>query len=225
MRRSAGLVASMTLLCLASASSALALTMYSDRASWELAVGSWLPVDDTQISLDSGNSSLNLPAGTLTFTGPGYPPGLLTVLLGLQISATGNFAPWSGSSTPRVLWAYWGDPDIVGIFDSSVEAFGLEMKPAAGPRSLTLDLGGGLALTQEVGPEALFFGWAGGTVASMRMYADGQVKGLGFAFGRMVVAEPAAGVIEPVPEPRTLILLGSGLVLAGGVIRSRRRRR
>lgn len=213
-----------------SAPPAAGLVLYSDRTSWQNAVVSWHPVDESQISLDKGNSMLTLPGGgTLSFGndfGPlceTAPEACVTKLWGLEVENGSNFYPWAGTSTPRILWANWGDGYVRGTFSYPVGAFGLEARPNALGRSLTLNLDGSSEPPRLATSEALFFGWTHGAVTSIEFYLSDQGAGLGLAIGAMVIADEAYPP-QAVPEPGTLVLLASGLVLLGGLAWARRRR-
>lgn len=175
--------------------------LFTSRAEWEAAVGLFADVDLAgQTTVFDTVSDISLPSGT-------------TVSFSKSLEARqvpSGWATWSGGQTPRVLFLSSSPYSVTGAFSSPVAGFGLEMEPNYfSAFILTLTLSDGTSLGQLVPgyAGAKFFGWSGADVTAMTLSsADGSG---GFAFGRMVEA-------APVPEPGTMLLLGSGLVgLAG----------
>ncbi|MBI2876160.1 MAG: PEP-CTERM sorting domain-containing protein [Candidatus Tectomicrobia bacterium] len=186
-----------------------AISFYDTRAAWEAAVTGEddvdleIPLDEFGVGSLPAGDPLDLPLG-------GRKLAFDIDLTALQVGV--SWATWGGGNTPRVLYTGLGMTDVKGIFDIPEIAFGLEMKPEIfDTMSMTLTLDDGSILTQDVdgseSGEALFFGWAGGSVASMTLSCPECTSG--FAFGRMV---EASGVV---PEPASLFLLGSGLAGLG----------
>ena len=101
---------------------AQAITLFTDRSSWEASVGSFTDVDlasqVAEFDTLSAGSPITLPSGTaLSFDSD---------LQGRQVP--GRWATWSGGQTPRVLFTQ-GLTSIGGSFSGGVSAFGFEMEP------------------------------------------------------------------------------------------------
>jgi hypothetical protein len=185
-----------------------AISLFTDRASWEASVVTFNDVDIAgqvaEFATLPAGANLNLPSGgTVSFN---------TDLEGFRVPT--SWATWSGGNQPAVLYTL-GSSSVTGTFSASETAFGLEMEPnpfASFQMTLTLDDGSVITQTVSGSAGADFFGWDGGSVAAMNM----SCVGCDFAFGRMVEGEAA-----PIPEPASLLLLGSGLA---GLAAYRRRK-
>jgi len=118
-----------------------------------------------------------------------------------QVGPKADWQTWSGGHTPQVLATATDVFSVTGTFTVPQKAFGLEMEPDDFyAYNTTLTLGGGSSLSQSVegNSGAAFFGWVGDAETTMTLSSD-----IDFAFGRMV---------QPVPVPPTVLLLGSGLL-------------
>lgn len=180
--------------------SATAITFYGDRASWEAAVGSFLEADlSPYFGIET--SSVALPYGeTLT---------LDHALFGRKVPDGGWFT-WSGGKEPYVL----ADIESTGVTGTFVpgllDGFGLEIEPNVfSTFEVRVTLSTGDAFIQQVDGfgGAKFFGWIEPLVVSMAILVPEGAQG--YAFGEVVAS-------KAVPEPGTLLLLGSGLVALAG---------
>lgn len=202
---------------------AQATTMFGDRTAWATAVGGIFQTVDVagQVADEAiltGGTALNLPfAETVKFGSD---------LQALQVPS--SWGTWSGGKTPRILYTQ-GLSSVTGSFNGSVTAFGFEMEPNSfGFFPMTLSLSDGSSLSQDVNGDAgaLFFGWTDGSISSMALSISPNQEGAtsDFAFGEMVKSESTPTVPETVPEPATMLLLGSGLLGMGVYARRRFRK-
>lgn len=204
---------------LVSATSAGAVTMYSDLAAWSVNVSTFqgttvlrgakysLP---EQIVLRGGSvidsfssAVMKVPVGDASC--PTWPdmPGSLGTSVYLSRDHHSVTMDFSGG---MVLQAGGRVP---------VDAFGVYIQPEPYiVKTLTLSLASGESLTQEVHGQggARFFGWTGLDVTSMTISGDSA-----FAFGQFYEGHTAN-----VPEPQTLALMLGGLGFT--VVAARRRR-
>lgn len=175
--------------------------MYDTRADWETAVGGTF-VETSDIA-----ASGVISAGTPVMLGPevSFDKALTVYQVG------SGWATWSGGYDGDVLWAV-GQTSLTGTFAGGgfLGAFGFEAEP--NPYQLltiALTLSDGSILSQAVQgyAGAAFYGWTTDlAITSFTLSSEAD-----FAIGRFV-----AGSSAPVPEPATMLLLGSGLLgLAG----------
>lgn len=173
-------------------------TTYDNQATWAAAVGGNFAYVDLS-SFPTGYTVV--PANTEIFL-PMPGSGSVSFSINLQSAIVpGEWYTWSGDNTPQILWTNYGGTSVTGTFTVGQTAFGLEMEPDDyASHNMTLTLGGGSFLTQSVNGNAgaLFFGWVGDAATTFTLSSDTD-----FAFGRMV---------QPVPVPPTVLLLGSGLL-------------
>ncbi len=183
---------------------------YDDRAAWEAAAPGFAGVDLAgfpEFSLIGFGAPIALPlGGAVSFDSD---------LVRLQVPT--SWGTWSGGKEPAILYA--PSTLVTGTFAGSpIGGFGLEMEPNTLDAFLmTLALDDGSTLSQSVTGDAgaAFFGWHGSGVTAMTLGCEV----CDFAFGEMVQAPAVA--TEPVPEPATLLLLGSGLALGAWRARAR----
>jgi hypothetical protein len=199
---------------------------FTDRAAWEVAVGSWADVAETWAG-GSGSAYSPFPTGsTISLPLSGTTITFDQDLNGAKVGL--NWGTWSGGNTPKilVLLGNAGSGNSVGATASaSIDSFGVEMEPNF-RAVFEMTLVGGGTITQFVDGNggAKFFGWAQDPVIGFTMTiedsnANGQ-NSAGFGFGRMV--EGQGNPPPPVPDGGSLLLV-SGFVFLGMMGFARRR--
>ena len=199
-------------LVLASRSEAATITFYTDRSSWETAVGTF-STEDFSLVPDTGVLAANVE----------HPLGLLT------FSYTG--APFQGR--PAVTSSqFLGDPDSGGPrfpgphvfeFPYSVLAWGADFTDASTGATLDITVAGEtIALVDYLpDPGTGFFGIISDTPFSQIIIAasPGVTPDEIFTMDNVSFGEQAA---TPVPEPTSLLLFGTGAL--GVLARTLRRK-
>lgn len=209
---------------LAAGTARAATSTYTDRGTWEAAVGVWIDVDLASHVGDGDTltqgSTLVLPNGTdLSFSED---------LEGRQVP--GSFATWSGGQTPRVLLTAEDVSELGGTFGAPMRAFGLEMQPDVQDSfQMTLTLNDGSTLQQTVDGSggAQFFGWltsGSATVLHMTLSIDAQPGDQGFAIGRLVLSPTSQTSIPDVAPSWLLMAAALGSVTASTRLRTRSNR-
>ena len=201
-------------------------TFYTDRTSWEAAVGGsfgyvdlqgspgdTLPAFSTSLALPDGNGVIrfgvdlervNLGAGWSTW-GPGTPTG--TELLYAHApdgATTANFTFYPDGTSVGPVSAFG--------FESAPYDYGLYLYGFANIydylRDNNLNFYHEQYLAISAADGAGFFGWVGEPIAQFSVITFSESEG--HAMGRFVQGLPA-----PVPEPSTFFLLGAGLAGLG----------
>ncbi|MBP6777116.1 MAG: PEP-CTERM sorting domain-containing protein [Piscinibacter sp.] len=204
---------------LVSATSAGAVTMYADLASWSVHVSTFQGTTVVRGPKYSVPSSIVLGGGSVIDS---FSSGVMKVPVGDASCPTWPDMPGSlGTSVflsrdkHSVTMNFGGGAVLQADREMPVDAFGVYIQPEPYiVKTLTLSLASGESLTQQVHGEggARFFGWTGLDATSITISGDSA-----FAFGQFYEGHTAS-----VPEPQTLALMLGGLGIF--VVAARRRR-
>jgi hypothetical protein len=189
--------------------------VHVNRASFDTVVPSYSTINFNGASAPLSNS---LTYSGVTFAGaPGFQ---VEVIDGGNVGAPGNFVLISNTNQPSFL-----QNNIVITPLSGTRAFGFDLKSANNPGGnyqVTFNLADGTSLTQAVAvPTFNSFSFIGLTsdtdITSVTIRAlsggDPVIDNVSFT----------GNAPADVPEPATLVLLGTGLAGAAGAARKRRR--
>jgi len=204
---------------LVSATSAGAVTMYSDLASWSVHVSTFQGTTVVRGPKYSVPSSIVLRGGSVIDS---FSSGVMKVPVGDASCPTWPDMPGSlGTSVflsrdmHSVTMNFGGGVVPRAGREMPVDAFGVYIQPEPYiVKTLTLSLASGESLTQQVHGEggARFFGWTGLDGTSITISGDSA-----FAFGQFYEGHTAS-----VPEPRTVALMLGGLGIIVVAARSKR---
>jgi hypothetical protein len=201
---------------------ATAITMYSDRALWTAAAPGNTTIDfegvatfnNAAVFLDNSNRTI----GNATFTGNQVGFFVDSTLVADGAYHTSDYLEWEG-----------GAKQLTVTFASPVTAFGVDIGTFYGDTNDTITITASnisIGFTTSLNSYA-FFGLTSGTPFSSVVFTDtggGPTSTLHAGFYPAIdnlSYQLAATASDPIPEPATLLLLGTGLA---GVVRTRRRR-
>lgn len=201
--------------CAAASATKAAPAVHANRASFDLVVPSY-----STITFDGQAAPLS---NSLTYSGitfAGAPGFQVEVIEGGNVGAAGNFVLISNTNQPSFL-----QNNIVITPLSGTRAFGFDLKSANNPGGnyqVTFNLADGTSITQAVTvPTFNSFSFIGMTSdVDITSVAIRSLSG-----GDPVIDNVSYTANAPaeVPEPATLVLLGTGLAGAAGAARKRRR--
>lgn len=207
---------------LLSATSAGAVTLYSDLAAWSVHVSTFQGTTVVRGPKYSLPPSIVLGGGSVIDS---FSSAVMKVPVGDASCPTWPDMPGSRGTSVflsrdhhSVTMSFGGGMVSQAGDQMSVDAFGMYIQPEPYiVKTLTLRLASGESLTQQVHGEggAKFFGWTGLDVTSLTVSGDSA-----FAFGQFYEGHTAS-----VPEPQSLALLLGGLGFTVVAARRRRERR
>jgi len=194
-------------------SASAAVTFYYDRAIWSAAVGTSSPVDLTTLPNPYPNgTSIFLPSGNNDFFN----------LIDYSVSSMGitNGFIYSGGTQINGRFYTNGGPAFWQKIVGPVNEFGFDLA-AFSSGTLVIQLwaeyapGQGYITTQTVTfGDTEFLGW----IADSGDFINGFTTSSSAKFG---LGNFVQGGVAPIPEPGTMMLLGSGLVGLAGYARKK----
>ncbi len=189
--------------------SAPAATVYTDRATWASQVSGITTIDFDSLA---GQQFATLTLGDVTFDVPGSPDGGA-----LWVSSPGSYTPIGAA----LVGNHWMTT-IRGMVNPSTTAVGADIANISIDDTLqvNVDINGTWQLwnVQYTYPNAVFFGIVAGAGETIEGISFGPTVSNWVAVDNFSYG---AGT-PPIPEPASLLLLGTGLSLGALVLRRKR---
>jgi hypothetical protein len=207
---------------------------FTSRAAWITAIGGSpsFNVDFSAFTVDTEFRTQTVDAGPFSLRQVGSDPA--GPFRNMIDAPPFQFSDNNGT-THASMFTNFGFVTVDLTFDTSVSAWGADLFGAGGGTGEGVDidvlLDGGGVLTFEIPPtpSAGFFGFIldpgqTATKITFKSHTNLPTTGLGEGFGMDNVAGLLHGA-EPIPEPATLVLLGTGLAGVGASLRRRKSNR